>query len=499
MKRFIFYILLIFCFFDIHPMQSSCLSEFIKLNKSLITIEIDPSISNLFENPVVSVQTAPIFSVFGETHETILQQDSTSPNIFKGYITTEIEITKGCVLVETDEIRLFVGVDIQSGKEVCLNVVRNFPDSDKNVSNYKFVSTNDIELFDLGKAASIFSEFYQTEGDVPKWCYDSWEHVREFERDSLWNSQIRHCCIQDSIEPWILNSLKCRFASIQTLPYVKAAERIHGLQVEEPPIESYSFIDEIDYSQIIMNQIPPYNVLRSYLYALLRFPDGGFCDIGEMSLDAWRKNAESRLSIIIKRPHSLLLDLLSGMAFIKQIEIDKIPLTPRQIHNIESGFDNDLDLILKIANEKLLDMLTCDGNLYDDFTQTDFDPISYADKLFPGKSVVIDFWDTWCAPCVDAINKVKYSGIENKYSDVIFLYVSSTTSDDINLIQKISQIGGKHVRINNNISGMKLANEFGFTGIPSYIFLNKNHEIIYSGTGFPGMKEYKYLIQQINK
>ena len=69
------------------------------------------------------------------------------------------------------------------------------------------------------------------------------------------------------------------------------------------------------------------------------------------------------------------------------------------------------------------------GQIAPDFTQNDQygKPISLKD--FRGKVVMIDFWATWCGPCIASIPHVKE--IKKKYasSDLIILGVSLDNAD----------------------------------------------------------------------
>lgn len=331
---------------------------------------------------------------------------------------------------------------------------------------------------------------------VPKQKYKDWHEVRKFENDTLWPRNLAAANLPTDLPEWIENSLRCRFASLVSIPYVKAAER-SGIHVDEPPMESYTFLDSISYSEDVFLKKLPFTGLKSFLYALLRFPEGGFEPIGDMPVNKWQSIANRKLSRAITKPTKILLDLLSSMSYVEQIDIKQIPLSGRQIENVEAGYDNGLKDIILNKNEKLQAILKADNEQYKDLVNEDFSLKEYLDREYPGKPVVVDMWGTWCIPCMDAIAKTEKIRENLDSGNVVFLYIATETSPVGEWKNKASQINGEHIRISELASG-KIGKSYNLEAFPSYLFFTSSHDLLKTHTGFPGKDKYIELVAKLS-
>lgn len=116
------------------------------------------------------------------------------------------------------------------------------------------------------------------------------------------------------------------------------------------------------------------------------------------------------------------------------------------------------------------------GNKAPDFTLVNLEGNKVALSDFQGKVVYMDFWASWCGPCIAEIPSAKklkehYKG--NK--DVVFLYVSVDTDEKAwrNIIEK-KELTGVHLYAD----GWEVASEkYNVGGIPSYFLINKDGTI----------------------
>lgn len=93
---------------------------------------------------------------------------------------------------------------------------------------------------------------------------------------------------------------------------------------------------------------------------------------------------------------------------------------------------------------------------------------------FKGKALVLDFWATWCAPCLVDLPYSKKLHDEMKDKPIEFVYLCTSSGSDLEKWKsKISElkIGGTHIFVKANIES-KLMNLFSFNGFPSYAFIN---------------------------
>ncbi|MGN6568067.1 MAG: TlpA family protein disulfide reductase [Flavipsychrobacter sp.] len=91
-----------------------------------------------------------------------------------------------------------------------------------------------------------------------------------------------------------------------------------------------------------------------------------------------------------------------------------------------------------------------------------------------GKVVMLDFWASWCMPCMAEMPYAAKIEQEYKDKDVVFLYVSVDEDENAwkNAIEK-HKIEGMHMRATGGMEG-PLAKQYDVEGIPSYFLIDKS-------------------------
>lgn len=462
----------------------------IRLGNSKISITLNCN-DSLLANTQVYAVTSPIYSGLMEMESHKLTPKG---NSFYGLVPTEtpIEIIGFQVVNDNFQFGSMVAVDQDYPTKVVITL-----DSAGSIVDYHSNSSDSLSVYEWSALSDIFSNFISDWNyHVPDSAYQSWKQVRDYQLNTMFPGQLNDAIgnrqIPEYAKPWFLNSLKCRFAAIEILPYVKAAERMNGLVIDEPPMEAYTFLNEIDYSSNLLKRLP-YTGLKSFIYALLRFPDGGFDKIGDMDIAEWENNVAKRLSPALESPTRLLLDLLAGMSYIEQIEVNNILLSETQIANITEGFTNDIGLIILNKNKELLKSAEQSDLL--DFSDSAFDLDSFLGTKFNGRPVVIDFWNTWCSPCIDAINAT--TELKTEYSPKVeFLYISSTSSPEYTWRVLANKFGGTQIRVSED-DFYNMLSRYDLSALPSYIFFSKAHKVKYKFTALGKLQEFKAKLSEI--
>lgn len=255
----------------------------------------------------------------------------------------------------------------------------------------------------------------------------------------------------------------------------------------------FDFLSEIDFTQLYTHDVMtgPNYMMRK----LLASPDLGMEPIKETSVSEWQAMAKAKLGEHMPSVPQMLLDLLSATSYSEQLKENK-PFSPTQIQNIKAGYSDDLGLLLLKMNDSLVADLGKQTNMAD-LSDTDFNLQAYIDANYPGRPVVVDSWNTWCMPCLEAHKKIEPIREMPVSQGVEYLYVSDTTSPLTQWQRLVPRIGGDHVRI-NEASRNAMGTTYSLEGFPSYLFFDADHTLRRIVTAYPGNDDFILYLQEIN-
>ncbi|MDR1154890.1 MAG: TlpA family protein disulfide reductase [Bacteroidales bacterium] len=114
---------------------------------------------------------------------------------------------------------------------------------------------------------------------------------------------------------------------------------------------------------------------------------------------------------------------------------------------------------------------------------------------YKGKVVVVDFWATWCGPCMQAMKAIHPLKEEMKGKDVVFLYLTGETSPLNTWTKTYPGISGEHYRVSEAQWGYWYKT-YGIDGIPTYMIYNRQGKQQARYTGFPGVEKMKADIEK---
>lgn len=125
-----------------------------------------------------------------------------------------------------------------------------------------------------------------------------------------------------------------------------------------------------------------------------------------------------------------------------------------------------------------------------------------------GKAIYIDFWASWCAPC---LAEMPHSfALQKKFAgrEIVFLYLSTDEEDEnwqrgLKKIQKIRQkelpdsiaVVQAHYRIDTD-SKPPIQQAFRIRGIPFYLLLDKGGKIVDPAAPWPREKEIRGMLKK---
>ena len=467
----------------------------IKIGEVDLTIELDSAYWNDYADASVRVEIPAIFSIFAEDNVYYLKKIDGKPGFFKGKIRTDVTLKFGVAVVENKGKGFVGGVVLRQGKPLNIKIT---PKDDKEIP-FEFKGTDENDTFDPHDCIPLLNTYlvdYQDFWNEYSSGYPGWKQLLDYQQNTLWPEVLEKSSQSCKIKPWVLNDMKMLFSSANLLKHKENVKNFYNEEGEEPPVEAYTFLTEIDYSDIMLMQTPSYNMLRSFLNRFLALESFGIPAIGDTDIEEWREKAEVQLKKVIDKPTPLMLDLLSGVSYIRQLELDGKPLTEVQKRNIAAYYKDDIGKLVLEADSVL--RASYGRELYDDKTSERINLEEYIAERFPGKPVVVDCWESWCGPCLKAIFELRERKLHEKYPDVVFLYVCSTSSEERGLRKYIPEIKGEHLKIDRETTGADMYDIYGREGSPFYIFFDRDHKVVDKMTGFPGVEHYESLLKQIS-
>ncbi len=97
---------------------------------------------------------------------------------------------------------------------------------------------------------------------------------------------------------------------------------------------------------------------------------------------------------------------------------------------------------------------------------------------FENKILYLDFWASWCSPCISSIPKTIELAQHYQGKDVEVVFIGNS-DQEVSLESAIKkyEITGKHLILDQDDSEV-WKNEFEVRRIPSYVLLDRNHKVV---------------------
>ena len=127
-------------------------------------------------------------------------------------------------------------------------------------------------------------------------------------------------------------------------------------------------------------------------------------------------------------------------------------------------------------------------NAAQDFTLPDMDGKTVKSSEFRNNVVVLDFWATWCAPCVEEIPNL--NALQRKYADRRVLIVSIVLESGS--VKDIRQFLTRHpIDYKVLIGNDAVVNKYKVIGFPMTLLIDPSWQIYKKYTGTRSQKELR--------
>ena len=222
----------------------------------------------------------------------------------------------------------------------------------------------------------------------------------------------------------------------------------------------FEFLDELP----IQNKNISNFWYREFLKAYMNFK----CLEEDKNTQEYAGQYELATKILSDRTLAFFRSEIIAKAFSKK-KIEEI--IPKYVEFLRSSSIPDFDHKVVTAYDKAIKYAV--GTVAPNFSLTDNNSHQISLDQFKGKVVYLNFWASWCRPCLNKMSNTNtiYDELSNK--DVVFLNIS-LDKDEASWKKAIEQWGfkGIHLLANSNPAA-NVVKLYDVTALPKYFIINK--------------------------
>lgn len=98
-------------------------------------------------------------------------------------------------------------------------------------------------------------------------------------------------------------------------------------------------------------------------------------------------------------------------------------------------------------------------------------------EVFAGKKIFVNYWATWCAPCIEEIPSIAGAAEELETEGYVFLLASDESIETISMFLDERGFEGNFIKLN------PFFGSYGISAVPSSILVDEQGEVIQSWVG----------------
>ncbi len=114
---------------------------------------------------------------------------------------------------------------------------------------------------------------------------------------------------------------------------------------------------------------------------------------------------------------------------------------------------------------------------FDKIKLTELNGNSFDLHQYKGKTVFINFWATWCKPCIQELPFIEKAMNQLNDEEIVFLFASNEAAEEIEQFKKNHSYKFNYVQLHN-------LEELNIMTLPTTYIFNSDGELVFSEMGY---------------
>ena len=267
----------------------------------------------------------------------------------------------------------------------------------------------------------------------------------------------------------------------QSLSYSKTVIEYMVSQIDDPPVYLENALDSLMQTKEFIEYILQH--CTKNLYSPKAVFSNRFVDASKYFVMADARGINADLA----RYCYYLPQVLQGKDVAKPLIEDKAlsDLYDKYTEEYKRSIESNKEGFADQANVHYLDMIEVEPK----------DVLPTLLERYKGKVVMIDIWATWCVPCRYGIEQMEPLKKELADKDIVYIYITSSTSPVDTWKELIPTIGGEQYYLTDEQCNFMME-QHKSDGYPTYAIYSPDRNLTYTITGFPGVETIKEELEK---